>query len=112
MLQFNGQKSGCELKITAASAGSLVLKYDGKNKRNPWSFGKVSEDDAEKMFIKELGEEIGIFDLIKKKWKDVPLKREKDDLLPLQTTIYLIHLVRNFIQKSKYFLPSYPFGKV
>lgn len=85
MLQFNGQKSGCELKITAASAGSLVMKYDVKNKKNPWSFGKISEDDAEKQFIKDLGNEIGIFDLIKEKWKEMPLKREKDELLVSQT---------------------------
>lgn len=85
MLEHKGKESGCELKITAASAGSLVMKYDAKNKRNPWSFGKISEDDAEKQFIKDLGEEIRIFDLIKKNWKDVPLKREKDPLLVAQT---------------------------
>lgn len=85
MLEHKGKKSGCELKISAASAGSLVMKYDAKNKKTPWSFGKVSEDDEEKMFIKNLGEEIGIFDLIKKNWKAVPLKREKDDLLEAQT---------------------------
>jgi hypothetical protein len=85
MLEHNNKKSGCELKISAASAGSLVLKYDGKNKRNPWSFNKIQEDDAEKMFIKNLAEEIGVYDLLKKNWKSIPLKREKDDLLPLQT---------------------------
>jgi hypothetical protein len=85
MLEHNNKKSGCELKISAASAGSLVLKYDAKNKRNPWSFNKIQEDDAEKMFIKNLAEEIGVYDLLKKNWKNVPLKREKDDLLPLQT---------------------------
>ena len=80
MLQYRGEESGCELKITAASAGSLVLKYDSKDKKNPWKFGKISEDDAEKVFIKELAEEIGLFDIIKKKWKEVPFKREKDAL--------------------------------
>lgn len=29
MLVKNGVKAGCELKITAASAGSLVMKYSG-----------------------------------------------------------------------------------
>ena len=33
MLEHKGKKSGCELKITAASAGSLVLKYNIKNKK-------------------------------------------------------------------------------
>lgn len=80
MLEHKGKKSGCELKITAASAGSLVLKYDIKNKRNPWSFGKISDDDAEKKFIQDLADEVGLFDIIKKEWKEVPFKRDKDDL--------------------------------
>jgi hypothetical protein len=58
----------------------LVLKYDAKDKRNPWKFGDVSEDDAEKYFIKNLAEEVGLFDTIKKQWKEIPFKRDKDDL--------------------------------
>jgi hypothetical protein len=80
MLEYKKQKAGCELKITAASAGSLVLKYDNKDKRNPWKFGNVSEDDAEKFFIKNLAEEVGLFDIIKKQWKEKPYKRDKDTL--------------------------------
>jgi hypothetical protein len=80
MLEHKKVKAGCELKITAASAGSLVLKYDVKDKRNPWKFGDVSEDDAEKYFIKNLAEEVGLFDTIKKQWKEIPFKRDKDDL--------------------------------
>ena len=34
MLLYKGKEAGCELKITAASAGSLVLKYSNKK----WSF--------------------------------------------------------------------------
>lgn len=80
MLEHKKVKAGCELKITAASAGSLVIKYDSKDKRNPWKFGDISEDDAEKYFIKELAEEVGLFDLMKRDWPDTPFKREKDDL--------------------------------
>lgn len=80
MLEHKGIQSGCELKITAASAGSLVLKYDVNDKKNPWKFGDISEDDSEKMFIKKLAEEIGLFQIIKDEWKEVPFKREKDDL--------------------------------
>lgn len=80
MLEHNKIKSGCELKITAASAGSLVLKYDVNDKRNPWKFGDISEDDTEKFFIKNLAEEVGLFDIIKKEWKEIPFKREKDEL--------------------------------
>lgn len=78
MLEHKKVKAGCELKITAASAGSLVLKYDIKDKRNPWKFGDSKGDDAEKQFIRDLAEEVGLFDIIKKQWKDVPFKRDKD----------------------------------
>lgn len=78
MLEHKKKKAGCELKITAASAGSLVLKYDGNDKKNPWKFGDIKKEDDEKQFIADLAEEVGLFDIIKKKWKDVPFKREKD----------------------------------
>jgi len=80
MLEHNKKKSGCELKITAASAGSLVLKYDTKDKKNPWKFGDIDKNDTEKMFIKDLADEIGLFDTIRKQWKEIPFKREKDEL--------------------------------
>lgn len=80
MLEHKKVKSGCELKITAASAGSLVLKYNIKDKRNPWKFADSKGDDAEKQFIRDLAEEVGLFDIIKKQWKDVPFKRDKDEL--------------------------------
>jgi hypothetical protein len=87
LLEHKGKTSGCELKISAASAGSLVLKckYDPKSKKVEWSFGKISKDDPEKMFIKNLAEQVGIFDLIKQNWTDIPLKREPDDLLEKET---------------------------
>ena len=53
MLLYKGKQSGCELKITAASAGSLVIKYDIKDKRNPWKFGNISGQDEEKQFISD-----------------------------------------------------------
>ena len=45
---------GCELKITAASAGSLVMKY--ANGR--WSVGNPNETDDEKIFIAKLAKEV------------------------------------------------------
>ena len=78
MLEYKKIKAGCELKITAASAGSLVLKYDSADKKNPWKFGDIKKDDEEKLFIKELAEEVGLFEIIKKQWKEVPYKRDKD----------------------------------
>lgn len=80
MLEHKKKKAGCELKITAASAGSLVLKYDTKNKKKPWKFGDIKKDDDEKQFIADLAEEVGLFDIIKKEWKELPFKRDKDDL--------------------------------
>ena len=75
----NGKKTaGCELKITAASAGSLVLKYDSSKKANPWGFNKIAADDKEKQFIADLAQDVGLFNIIKKQWKEVPYKREKD----------------------------------
>jgi hypothetical protein len=80
VLQYNKQTAGCELKITAASAGSLVLKYDSSSKNNPWKFGTIKSTDTEKLFIQDLADEINLFDIIKKEWKEIPFKRDKDDL--------------------------------
>lgn len=80
ILEHKKKKAGCELKITAASAGSLVMKYDTKDKKNPWKFGVIKKDDDEKQFIADLAEEVGLFDIIKKQWKEIPFKRDKDDL--------------------------------
>jgi hypothetical protein len=70
MIQKNGKKAGCELKITAASAGSLVMKYDNGR----WSVGKENETDDEKIFIAELANEVGVLDLIQNQWKNEPYK--------------------------------------
>lgn len=80
ILSYKRKTSGCELKITAASAGSLVIKYDSKNRRSPWGFGNIGPEDKEKLFIADLASYVGLFDTIKKQWKEVPFKRDKDDL--------------------------------
>lgn len=80
MLIHKNVKAGCELKITAASAGSLVLKYNAKNKTNPWSFGAIKETEDEKQFIIDLAKEVKLFNIIKKQWKEIPFKRDKDPL--------------------------------
>ena len=67
---------GCELKITAASAGSLVMKWDSKD---GWSIGKPNETDDEKLFIMELAKEVGIISAIEKQWKEEPYKFTKND---------------------------------
>lgn len=74
MLVKNGKQSGCELKITAASAGSLVMKYSN----GQWSVGSENETDDEKLFIADLAKEVGIFDLIKQKWSHEPYRFTKD----------------------------------
>jgi hypothetical protein len=70
--------SGCELKISAASAGSLVMKYDINDTQNPWKFGDIKATEDEKLFIRDLAYEVGVFDTIKEKWTAIPAKREKD----------------------------------
>lgn len=67
-----GQKpEGCELKITAASAGSLVMKWDAKT---GWSIGNPNESNDEKLFVMELAKEVGIIDELNKMWKNEPYK--------------------------------------
>jgi len=75
ILEHKGRKSGCELKITAASAGSLVIKYNFDT--NKWMFNDIDKNDKEKLFIAELAKEVKLFDQLSKKWKDKPYKREK-----------------------------------
>lgn len=68
MLQYKSVLSGCELKISAASAGSLVLHYDENNKRTPWGFGNIRPDEDEKKFLAHVADEAGFFDDVKKQW--------------------------------------------
>jgi len=70
MIQKNGVKAGCELKITAASAGSLVMKYANGN----WSIGKPDENNDEKLFVINLAKEVGLLKLIKDQWSEIPYK--------------------------------------
>ena len=74
MLLHNGIEAGCELKISAASAGSLVMKKVA----GIWMVGKQDEKDEEKLFISQLAEELGIIDMIEKKWKADPYKFTQD----------------------------------
>lgn len=74
IIQKNGVKAGCELKITAASAGSLVMKWvNGK-----WQIGNPNETNDEKIFIMDLAKEVGVLDQIQKKWKKEPYKFSKN----------------------------------
>lgn len=77
MIQRNGVKAGCELKITAASAGSLVMKYD----QGKWSIGNREETDDEKIFVQRLADEVGILDQIQREWNNEPYKFTRDPKL-------------------------------
>ena len=66
MLLYKGQEAGCELKITAASAGSLVMKYNVQ--KQEWGFNPIPADEKEKLFIKELADEVGLWKIVNKKW--------------------------------------------
>jgi len=77
MIKLGSSKPvGCELKITDASAGSLVLKYNPKTKK--WSFDPESRKDEEKAFIMDVAESVDLFKIINKQWKETPLKLERE----------------------------------
>jgi hypothetical protein len=68
---------GCELKITAASAGSLAMKWSG----GKWSIGSDTETNDEKLFIIDLSNEVGILDQIQNQWNEKPYKFVKNKIL-------------------------------
>ena len=70
MIQKGGMKAGCELKITAASAGSLVMKYN----QGKWSIGNPNETNDEKLFVMKLAQEVGVLKAIQQQWKNEPYK--------------------------------------
>ena len=70
ILEHKQETSGCELKMTDASAGSLVLKYVD----NSWRFDDINNEDKEKVFITELANHVYLFDRIQEEWKEIPLK--------------------------------------
>jgi len=73
-LYWNKDTINVELKIEAASGGSLALKWDGKKpKGKRWGFSDVSGDD-EKQFLADLAESCGALDKLNKEWSSVPAK--------------------------------------
>ena len=66
---------GCELKITAASAGSLVMKWNN----GTWSIGNPNETNDEKLFVIELAKQVGVLNTIAKQWKNEPYKFTQND---------------------------------
>ena len=71
-ITYGGKRINTELKITAASAGSLVLKY--LIPQSEWSFGDISKEDKEKKFLSDLATNVGALSAINKKWNKRPLK--------------------------------------
>lgn len=79
-LMVEGKPVNVELKIEAASGGSLVLKW---NRQKKWHFDDVS-DNPEKQFLADLAEASGALAQVNKKWKGIPAKfantsAQKDD---------------------------------
>jgi len=65
-----------ELKITAASAGSLVLKYTSSNpEHSRWHFDPHIED-KEKIFIRDVALKTGALKKINRDWNKVPKRRD------------------------------------
>lgn len=73
-LYWKKQTINVELKIDAASGGSLALKWDGsKPKGKRWGFSDVSGDE-EKQFLADLAESCGALAEINKNWTEIPAK--------------------------------------
>ena len=53
---------GVELKLAAASGGSLVIHYNHKNDK--WVYGKVEEDEEEKQELVNLAEELTVLNTL------------------------------------------------
>jgi hypothetical protein len=49
---------GVELKLAAASGGSLVIHYN--HKKDKWIYGEVGEDEEEKQELVNLADELGV----------------------------------------------------
>jgi len=72
----SNREYGCELKKDLASAGSLVIHHLGKKK---YDFGET-DGNKEKEFLKGLGEQAGVMQAIKRKWKAEPfIQKERDN---------------------------------
>jgi hypothetical protein len=72
-ITYKKQTEGCELKITAASAGSLVLKFNDKlPKGKKWYFNDV-KGDPEKQFLVAVANRVGALKKINSEWDSKPL---------------------------------------
>ena len=68
-IKVGNKTAGVELKNKPTAAGSLVLKYyDGE-----WHFGET-EGKAEKEFLKEIGDSVGIIKKLNSEWKNPALR--------------------------------------
>ena len=72
---INGVEYGCELKKDLASAGSLVIHHLGDMK---YDYGET-EGEKEKEFLKGLGENAGVMNAIKTKWRIEPFIQKVRD---------------------------------
>jgi len=82
MIQKNGKKVGCELKITPTTAGSLVIH----RKDGIWKLGKTFKiidgnevPKEEKVLISDLANKYGVIDRLNKEWKADSYKFDIED---------------------------------
>lgn len=77
VLLHKTKTANCELKIKPASAGSLVLRWTPEQ---AWHFSSDRElaDNPEKLFLKGIAIDIGLYGILAKKWPGIPLRRDKD----------------------------------
>ena len=71
VMDWNSKPINVELKITAASGGSLALQW---SKAKKWHFSDDIKKNAEKLFLAELAHDCGAIKQINSNWKEFPAK--------------------------------------
>lgn len=102
-----------ELKITAASAGSLVVKYTSSNPPHArWHFDPNIED-KEKQFIRDVAVKTGALKTINRVWSSIPRKRDGEpgdyeydhQLFPeISQSISPVFIAQYYAQKRTYYV--------
>ena len=74
-LFYDNKLVGCELKMSTASAGSLVMKF---NPKDGWSFNPLDDaTDKEKIVLSEIADQVGLWKTVNAKWNHTPFKIDK-----------------------------------
>lgn len=102
-----------ELKITAASAGSLVLKYTSSNpEHSRWHFDP-DIDDKEKIFIRDVALKTGALNKINRDWNKAPRRKDGESgdyeydhaaFSEISQAINPLYIAQYYAQKRTYYV--------